>query len=158
MARSTSNTPAAAPAATAADFDDAEDLFGGTGVAVEGGDFEDADDLLNTVQEDDAEGWVPTEKGESLAGVVVKVGETRSDFAKPGEDPMVPTVTVLTREGDKYRVIGFGSVLKREIEDANVQVGGLFAVKYWGEKPIKKGPFAGKNYKHYSVAFKPKKG
>lgn len=158
MARSTSTTPAAAPAATAADFDDAEDLFGGSGVTAGEDDFADADDLLNTVQEDDAEGWVPTEKGESLSGIVVKVGETRSDFAKPGEDPMVPTVTVLTREGDKYRVIGFGSVLKREIEDADPQVGGLFAVKYWGEKPIKKGPFAGKNYKHYTVAFKPKKG
>lgn len=150
------NTPAVNP--TDADFDGADDLFGGTEVAAGDGEFQDADDLLNTVQEDDAEGWVPTEKGESLAGVVVKVGETRSDFAKPGEDPMVPTVTVLTREGDKYRVIGFGSVLKREIEDANVKVGGLFAVKYWGEKPIKKGPFAGKNYKHYSVAFKPKQG
>lgn len=158
MARSTSTTPAAAPAATSADFDDAEDLFGGSGVTAGEDDFADADDLLNTVQEDDAEGWVPTEKGESLSGIVVKVGETRSDFAKPGEDPMVPTVTVLTREGDKYRVIGFGSVLKREIEDADPQVGGLFAVKYWGEKPIKKGPFAGKNYKHYTVAFKPKKG
>lgn len=144
--------------ATPSDFDDADDLFGADGVAAEGSDFDDADDLLGQVQEDDAEGWVPTEKGESLSGVVVKVGETRSDFAKPGEDPMVPTVTVLTRDGDKYRVIGFGSVLKREIEDANVQVGGLFAVKYWGEKPIKKGPFAGKNYKHYTVAFKPKKG
>jgi hypothetical protein len=154
MARSTStNIPAAAPTET--DFDDAEDLFGG-GAEAGDSDFQDADDLLNTVQEDDAEGWVPTEKGESLAGVVVKVGETRSDFATKGEDPMVPTITVKTREGDKFRVIGFGSVLKREIEDADPQVGDLFAVKYWGEKPIKKGPYAGKNYKHYTVAVKHK--
>lgn len=143
------------PTPNAEDFDAADDLFGAD--APEEGAFEDADDLLNSVQEDDAEGWVPEKRGDSLAGVVIKVGETRSDFAKPGEDPMVPTVTVQTRDGDKYRVIGFGSVLKREIEDQDPQVGDIFAVKYWGEKPIKRGPYAGKNYKHYSVAVqKPK--
>jgi hypothetical protein len=138
--------------ATSSDFDDAENLFGASQVEAGSGDFDEADDLLNTVQEDDSEGWVPTEKNESLSGIVIKIGETRSDFAAKGDDPMVPTVTVQTRDGDKYRVIGFGSVLKREILDADPQVGDLFAVKYWGEKPIKKGPFAGKMYKHYSVA------
>lgn len=145
MARSTNQ---AKP--TDVDFDEADNLFGEPEAT--GGDFDEADDLLNTVQEDDAEGWVPSEYGESLSGVVVKVGETRSDFARDGEDPMCPTVTVQTREGDKYRVIGFGAVLKREIIDADVQVGDLFAVKYFGEKLIKKGKYAGKPYKHFSVA------
>jgi hypothetical protein len=137
--------------AAAAEPDFGDDLFaGGDTDAPEA--FDEADDLLNSVQEDDAEGWVPTEKGESVSGIVVKVGETRSDFAAPGQDPMVPTVTVKTRDGSKYRVIGYGSVLRREIEDNDPQVGDVFAVKYWGEKPIKKGPYAGKNYKHYTVA------
>jgi hypothetical protein len=139
-------------APSAQDFDDAENLFGGDGAATDGGQFDEADDLLNTVQEDDAEGWVPSEPGESLTGVVVKVGETRSDFARDGEDPMVPTVTVQTREGDKYRVIGFGAVLKREMADAHPEVGDLFAVKYFGERILKKGKFAGKKYKHFAVA------
>jgi hypothetical protein len=138
--------------ATEKDFDDAENMFGGDGAAVDGSAFDEADDLLDTVQEDDAEGWVPSEVGESLSGIVTKVGETRSDFARDGEDPMCPTVTVQTREGDKYRVIGFGAVLKREITDANPEVGDLFAVKFWGEKLIKKGKYAGKPYKHFSVA------
>lgn len=157
MAASTSNKTAQ-PAGTASDFDDAENLFGadGAGVETNGTDFDDADDLLNTVQEDDAEGWVPSEKGESLSGVVTKVGETRSDFARDGEDPMCPTVTVMTRDGDKFRVIGFGAVLKREILDADPKVGDLFAVKFWGEKLIKKGKYAGKPYKHFSVAVKRK--
>jgi hypothetical protein len=155
MASSTSKTTE--PAGTASDFDDADNLFGSDGAATTGaGDFDDADDLLNTVQEDDAEGWVPSEKGESLSGVVTKVGETRSDFARDGEDPMCPTVTVMTREGDKFRVIGFGAVLKREILDADPKVGDLFAVKFWGEKLIKKGKYAGKPYKHFSVAVKRK--
>lgn len=135
---------------TAADFDEAEDLFGADGASTTGADFDDADDLLNSVQEDDAEGWVPTERGESVSGVVVKVGEVRSDFS----DDMCPTVTVQTKDGDKYRVIGYGSVLKRELEDAAPKVGDLLAVKYWGEKVLKKGKFAGKNYKHFSVAVK----
>lgn len=142
--------------ATPSDFDDAENLFGPPQTDAGSGDFDEADDLLNTVQEDDSEGWVPTEKNESVSGVVVKVGETRSDYASKGEDPMVPTVTVLTRDGDKFRIIGFGSVLKREIIDADPHVGDIFAAKYWGVKPIKKGPYAGKMYKHYSVAVKRK--
>lgn len=135
---------------TAADFDEADDLFGVDGASTTDADFDGADDLLNSVQEDDAEGWVPTERGESVSGVVVKVGEVRSDFS----DDMCPTVTVQTKDGDKYRVIGYGSVLKRELEDAAPKVGDLLAVKYWGEKVLKKGKFAGKNYKHFSVAVK----
>lgn len=129
-----------------------DDLLNGLGDVQ--GEFseDDFDDLLNQVDEDDSEGWVPTEKGEGISGTVVKIGETRSDFAKPGEDPMVPTVTIRTADGTKWRVIGYGAVLKREMEDANPQVGDRMAVKYFGEKPVRKGPFAGKNYKHYGIA------
>lgn len=109
------------------------------------------DDLLDSVEEDDSEGWVPTEVGEGIAGVVVKVGVTRSDFAADGEDPNVPTVTIQVGDGTKYRVIGYGAVLKREMQDKDPQVGDKMAVKYFGEKPIKKGRFAGKPYKHFGV-------
>lgn len=111
----------------------------------------DPDDLLNEVVEDDSEGWVPSEPGEGISGVVVAVGETRSDFAKDGEDPMVPTVTIQVKDGSKYRVIGYGAVLRRELMDANPKVNDLMAVKYFGEKLIKKGRFAGKPYKHFGV-------
>jgi hypothetical protein len=134
--------------------DDVDELFGADTPGASEDDFADAEDLLNTVEEDDSEGWVPTEKGEGIAGKVIKIGETRSDFATKGEDPMVPTVTILTRGGDKFRIIGYGSVLKRELADADARVGDTLAVKYWGEKPIRKGPFAGKNYKHFSVAIR----
>lgn len=141
-------------APTEDDFDEAAGLLGGAGEDASDSDFADADDLLNAVQEDDAEGWVPNERGESLTGVVTKVGETRSDFATSEDDAMCPTVTIQTKDGDKFRVIGYGAVLKREMQDANPRVGDLMAVKYWGEKPIKKGKFAGKMYKHFSVAVK----
>jgi hypothetical protein len=145
-----------------ADQDEAALLASLVGNDVDAGDddeFAGADDLLNNVEEDDSEGWVPTEKGEGIVGRVVRLGETKSDFAKAGEDAMCPTVTIRTADGTKWRVIGYGAVLKRELADANAQIGDLMAVKYWGEKPIKNGPFKGKNYKHYSVVVQPvKKG
>jgi hypothetical protein len=131
--------------------DDVDNMFDQDKAAPAEDDF---DDLLNQVEEDDSEGWVPSEVGEGISGTVVKVGETRSDFAKDGEDPMVPTVTIETKDGTKYRVIGYGAVLKRELQDANPQVGDRLAVKYFGEKPIKKGRFQGKPYKHFGVAIR----
>lgn len=132
---------------TDADFDaDPFDEGGGSG----GGFDDDLDDLLNEVVEDDSEGWVPSEAGEGISGVVRKVGETRSDFS----DQMVPTVTVETKDGNKFRIIGYGTVLRREILDADPKVGDRLAVKYFGEKPIKKGKYAGKPYKHFGVAVK----
>jgi hypothetical protein len=121
---------------------------------------DDFDDLLDNVEEDDSEGWVPKEKGEGISGIVVKVSETRSDFAKDGEDPMVPTITLECNDPEnpgqkiKWRVIGFGAVLKREIEDANPKVGDRMAVKYFGERTLKTGKFQGKKYKHFGVALR----
>jgi hypothetical protein len=140
-----------AKANTTTPDDDLLNSMEGNSPAVPDDDFT---DLLDEVEEDDSEGWVPSEKGDGVQGIVVKVGETRSDFANDGENPMVPTVTLLTSDGTKYRVIGYGAVLKRELQDADPQVGDMLAVKYFGEKPIKKGRFAGKPYKHFGVAIR----
>ena len=134
--------------------DDVDQMF----QDAEAGAAEEADwdegDLLDSVEEDDSEGWVPSEPGEGIAGRVVKIGQTRSDFAKDGEDPMCPTVTIETKDGSKFRIIGYGAVLRRELMDKNPQVGDLMAVKYFGEKPIRKGRFQGKPYKHFGVVVK----
>lgn len=136
--------------------DDVDEMFGAPAPAGSESDWADADDLLNKVVEDDSEGWVASEPGEGIAGLVVNVGTTRSDFANDGEDPNVPTVTIETRDGDKFRIIGYSSVLKRELIDKDPKVGDFLAVKYFGEKPIKKGRFQGKPYKHFGVAVKRK--
>lgn len=117
-------------------------------------DFLDPDDLLNQVEEEDSEGWVPTEAGEGIAGKVVKVGTVRSDFAADGEDPNVPTVTIEVKDGTKYRVIGYSSVLKRELIEKDPRVGDVMAVKYFGEKILRKGKFAGRPYKHFGLIVK----
>ena len=134
--------------------DEVDEMFGAT--APDDDDFAGVDDLLNEVEEDDSEGWVPTEKGEGIAGIVTNVGVTRSDFAPDGEDQNVPTVTIQTSSGDKWRVIGYGAVLKRELQDKDPKVGDRIAVKYFGEKLIKKGKFAGKPYKHFGVVVRRK--
>lgn len=149
MAGTASKTPAAPQ-------DDVDEMFGKAVPGTSDDDFAGVDDLLDEVEEDDSEGWVPSEKGEGIAGIVVKVGETRSDFANDGENPMVPTVTIQTKSGDKFRVIGYGAVLKRELQDADPKVGDMMGVKYFGEKPIKKGRFAGKPYKHFGVVVRRK--
>lgn len=148
---------------TAAPQDEADALFGQMAEPGQAkpthneDDFAGVDDLLDDVEEDDSEGWVPKERGEGIAGKVVKVSETRSDFAKDGEDPMVPTVTLECKDPDnpgatiKYRVIGYGAVLKREMVDQDPQVGDLMAVKYFGEKILKTGKFQGRPYKHFGV-------
>lgn len=144
MAASNKNVPEV----TAQEKDEVDSLFDEPAGLSE----DDFDDLLDDVEEDDSEGWVPKEKGEGISGKVIKVGTTRSDFANDGEDPNVPTVVIETKNGDKWRVIGYGTVLKREMIDRDPQVGDIMAVKYFGEKPIKSGKFQGRPYKHYGVA------
>jgi hypothetical protein len=136
--------------------DDLDEMFGKTAPGTSEDDFAGVDDLLDAVEEDDSEGWVPKEKGEGIAGIVIKIGETRSDFANEGDNPMVPTVTLQTKDGTKWRVIGYGSVLKRELIDQDPRVGDMIGVKYFGEKPIKTGKFAGRPYKHYGVVVRRK--
>lgn len=141
MAATRKAAPAAkksAPVEVEEELDDLLDEMGGT----------DDLDLLDEIDEDDSEGWVPETPGEGLQGTVTRVGTTSSDF----DDDPVPTVTVETKVGEKFRIIGYGAVLKRELIDNDPQVGDLLAVKYFGEKTIKKGKYAGKPYKHYGVA------
>jgi hypothetical protein len=127
------------------DENEFEDLFEGFG--------DDGDaDLLDQVEEDDSEGWVPENPGDGIQGVIVRIGETRSDFEDDPGKAMVPTWTLQTKDGGKWRVIGYGAVLKREMQDSGAEIGDLAAIKFFGEKPIKKGKFAGKLYKHYGVA------
>lgn len=133
--------------------DDVDAVFGAAGVNPDSGEqeFISPDDLLDTVEEDDSEGWNPKEP-EGISGWVVNLSQTRSDFASDGEDPYKPTVTIQTMTGDKFRIIGFGSVLEREIKDKDPQVGDIFAVKYNGLRKLKTGRFQGKDFRHYSSA------
>lgn len=118
-----------------------DDLLGG----ITAGDAEQpVVDLLDEMGEGDEPAWVAENSGDGIQGVVLKRSTTTSEYM-PGP---VPVVTVRTPAGEAYRVIGYGSVLSREIEDADPRPGDTFAVKYFGRKTNK----AGKEYHHYKVA------
>lgn len=106
-------------------------------------------DLLDTLNDAGAPAWVPEDEGEGIQGKVTSVSDQDDEF-NPGEK--VPVVTVELGDGEKVRVIGFSSVLRREILDADPQVGDTFAVKYFGERELTKGKFKGRPYKLYKAA------
>lgn len=110
---------------------------------------DDVADLLDTLDDAGAPAWVPDEAGEGVQGTVTSVSDQDDEY-NPGEK--VPVVTIELKDGEKVRVIGFASVLRREIVDADPQPGDTFAVKYFGEKELTKGKFAGRPYKLYKAA------
>lgn len=110
-------------------------------------------DLLDSIDEDESEAWMPTEKGEGIVGKVVKIGQTKSDFALPGQDPMVPVITLEVKDGDEttqLRVTGYAFLLKKGIEEAAPNVGDTMAFKFLGKGTTKKGQPINK----YGVAIK----
>jgi hypothetical protein len=144
-----------APAKKDASQDDVDALFAEAEASKMSDEDFDFEDLLDQVVEDDSEGWVPTEPGEGISGVIVAIGTQRSDFAKAGEDPNCPTWTLQTKDGSKFRVIGFGTVLRREMEDSGASVGDRAAVKYFGKRVNKSGAFKGKESKIFGLVVRP---
>jgi len=103
------------------------------------------DSMLNDVEnEDTTASWTP-EEPESLAGTIVKIGSTKSDY----HERPVPVWTLKQTNGEEIRVAGFRSVLERDMNEADAEVGDLVAVKYFG-KTLKKNAKAGsKNSQDY---------
>lgn len=110
---------------------------------------EEVTDLLGGMTDEGSPAWVPEEAGEGIQGTLVRVSHDNDQF-NPGKT--VPVWTVKLDSGDSVRVLGFGSVLRREMEESDANIGDKVAVKYFGEKTILKGQWAGKQYKHYKVA------
>lgn len=98
------------------------------------------DDARNKTNSD-AVAWRPEERGEGVEGTVLSVTYKESDYQ---EGVMIPTVTLEQADGTKVRVIGFRSVLRREIESENPQPGDQMAAVYMGTDKLKTGKFAGK--------------
>jgi hypothetical protein len=109
------------------------------------------DSLLNEVEnEDTTPSWTPDEPA-SLAGKIVAIGSTKSDY----HDRPVPVWTVEQQDGERIRVAGFRSVLERDMNEAGAEVGDLVAVKYFGRVQKKNTKPGSKNsqdfYQKYRV-------
>jgi len=106
-------------------------------------------DLLGTMTDAGAPAWVPEDEGEGIQGTLT-AKETQPDEFKPGDE--VPVWTVRLADGDAVRVIGFSSVLRREMDNSQANIGDTVAVKYFGERELTKGPYKGRPYKLFKVA------
>lgn len=105
-------------------------------------------DQARNKQGDGAVAWKPEERGEGVEGTVISVTYQESDY---NEGVMIPTVTLEKSDGTKVRVMGFRSVLRKEIEQENPQPGDLMAAVYMGTEKLKTGKFAGKPVHVYRV-------
>jgi len=103
-------------------------------------------DLLDNMTDEGAPAWVPEEPGEGIQGRLVSVSQGTGDYGS------YPVWVVDLGDDNKVRVNGFGTVLSREMQDANAEPGDTVAVKFFGDKEIQNGKWKGKMYKHYKVA------
>lgn len=110
-------------------------------------------DLLDSLDEGGAPAWIAREAGDGVQGTVVSISSTKGKFvdAESGQLPDCPVITLRKADGGEVRVTGFQSILRKEINEAGVQVGDLFAAKYFGKKTGK----SGTEYHHYKVAVRP---
>lgn len=123
-----------------------EDLLSAVGSSEAGGE----QDLLDSIDGSSAPAWKPEEEGEGIQGTVLRVGSVPSDFAdSEGNKPMCPVITVRTSDGQLHRIVGYQSVLRRELSEQDPQVGQTLAVKYLGRKSSKDGK---RSYANYGVA------
>jgi hypothetical protein len=114
----------------------------------------DSYDLLGEIDEggDGATAWMPA-AGEGVQGTIVAMGTRPSDYpAADGSIIQCPVITLQTAAGDKVRITAYQSVLRGAIQEANPQVGDLFAAKYFGKVTNKKGTGS---YHSYKVACRP---
>ncbi|MCX5119236.1 hypothetical protein OG992_18785 [Micromonospora sp. NBC_00362] len=111
-------------------------------------------DLLDSLDEGGAPAWVAKEAGDGVQGTVVSIGSVKSNY-KDGETgifPDCPVITLRKADNTEVRVTAYQSILRKEINEAGVQVGDLFAAKYFGKKANKSGTG---EYHHYKVAVRP---
>lgn len=115
---------------------------------------DEVEDLLDSLDDAGAPAWVPEEEGEGVQGKVTSISYQDDEFEKDPElaKNAVPVVTLELKDGEKVRVIGFSSVLRREIKEQEPERGDTMAVKYFGERELTKGKYAGKPYKLFRVA------
>lgn len=94
---------------------------------------------------DPAASWNPTEPGQTISGVVLRMGVVTSDFGQ------VPYVDLWTGGTGRVRVKAYGSFLRHELDGAAAQVGDRLSIWFDGEKQVEKGRLAGKLYRSFSV-------
>ena len=108
------------------------------------------DSMLEEVEnEDTTPSWQPDEP-ESVAGTLLAVSATKSDH----HDRPIPVWKVKKQDGEDIRIAGFRSVLEREMNEADAEVGDLVAVKFFGKMLKKDAKVGSKNTKDYFFKYR----
>lgn len=95
----------------------------------------DEQDLL-VDEQDYAEAWIPTEKGDTLTGVVSEVTSAYSDQS----ESMYPIVVVKATDGTEKAIHCFRLVLGNKMRELKPRVGETLTVVFKGIKPNKNNP------------------
>lgn len=96
---------------------------------------------------DPAATWNPTEAGQTISGVVLRMGTLATDFGP------VPFVDLWTGGTGRVRVRAYSSGLRHALDGAAAQIGDRLQVWFDGERVIDQPgrPMHGRTYKAFSA-------
>jgi hypothetical protein len=99
--------------------------------------------LLNKAENDTGRKWEYTQEGDAIEGVITGLSTFKGDY-EPAPMVTIDATTIIEggaeQEADTVRILCGKTVLKRKIEESNLQVGDTIAIFFKGEKPQKKNP------------------
>lgn len=94
---------------------------------------------------DPAVSWNPDTKGQTVSGVVLRMGTLATDFGQ------VPFVDLWLGGQSRLRVKAFSSGLRHTIDSVAPQIGDRLSLWFDGEQTIERGRFAGKTTRAFSA-------
>jgi hypothetical protein len=100
-----------------------------------------------TTMLDSAEAWRPEQAGDQIGGVITRISHTASEYVAE----RIPVVDLLCPDATVRQIRAYHSVLRRELNDRHVEVGGTLAVRYLGETATKDGK---RRFHGYKVAYR----
>jgi hypothetical protein len=99
--------------------------------------------LLHKAENDTGRKWEYTQEGDAVEGVITGLSTFEGDY-EPAPMVTIEATTLIEggskSEPDTVRILCGKTVLKRKVEEANLQVGDTIAIFFKGEKPQKKNP------------------
>lgn len=106
-------------------------------------------DKLNAATGGDVDNWIPDDvgKGAVIEGRIVALTEQESDFQT---GVMIPFITLETRDG-KILLRGYDTIFRNEFAKTGAKIGWNLAVRYDGQTAKKKGKFAGKMMRAFTM-------
>lgn len=93
--------------------------------------------------------WQPTEAGDSVSGVILRMDRTPNPFSPTGDGVLFVDLWLGGRE--RIRITAYGAFLRAAIDQTEPQVGDTLGVTFEGERFIDQGKHAGRPYKAYSA-------